>query len=382
MASNAAKSSVLGKILAIFLVLIIISGSSFLAYNLISGSVGGMNISGMKIDTKTSTSDMSKDQPKKNAETTSQDKNDNKASSKDNMDMDKNSTNDNITMKESTENNSSQYSTPVIKAVLQNKEDLEKTLVTLKESVKLMKLDPLGDTTNQQKEANASDTQDQGTNAQDKTTDANGNTTVNIYTSDTPTTSMPNMGTTYDATKMEQLHTGLYKVSVGMQLLEQLKENLTLQLEHASMNITNPSQYYNSQYLTTLQNNNKLSEALNYINEASSLVNINPYISQTGLVYDKDKMGQMHDSIDKLAISVVNLNKINDDFSRQSIELISLSQNSPTMTNMDTNTNSGVNLFSNLNMTTVFNGLVIVFILIFIIAIFGYISRLLKSPKN
>ena len=372
----ASKNSVFGKILAIFLVLVIISGSGFLAYNLISGSVGEMSMSGMKSNSDTSSNDNSKDEPTKNAETSKQEMNMENESSKDN------STNGDMTMKESTENSSSQYSAPVIKSVLLNKDDLEKTLVTLKESINLMKQDPLVADEDQQTGTNETGTEEQAKTTQNQTTDASGNTIVNVYppSGDKQTTAMQHMGTTYDATKMEQLHTGLYKVSIGMQLLEQLKENLSLQLEQASINITNPSQYYNSQYLTTLQNKNKLTEALNYINEASSLVNINPYISSTGLVYDKNKMGQMHESIDKLAISVVNLNKINDNFSRQSIELINLTQNSPTMTNMDMN-NSG-NVFSSLNMTTVFNALVIVFILIFIVSIFGYISRLLKSPKN
>lgn len=362
----AAKNSVFGKIIAVFLVLIIISGSGFLAYNLLSGSIGGMDMATM--DTGSANKDQSKEKTTNNTDTSNQE-----------MNMDENSSNNSMNMEDSTAQSNSQYSTQVISAVLQNKDELEKTMVTLKESLSLITLDP-----NSAEEPNTNSAQEQATSeTTDQTTetkDNQGNTIINVYPQDgtTQTTAMENMGTTYDAAKMEQLHTAVYKVAVGMQLLEQLKSNLSVQLEMASTSVTNPAQYFNNQYITTVQNKTKLSEALNYINEAGSLVNINPYVSKDGLVFDQAKMGQLHDSINKLAVAVVELNKINDNFSQQSIQFSNLAQTSPTMTSIDM---SG-GLLSNINMNTVFNALVIVFILIFIISIFGYISRLLKSPKN
>lgn len=376
----ASKSNVFGRILAVFLVLIILSGTSFLAYNLLFSSNGGMNMGGMQMDTDNSTSDKSKEENNTDNNNSNQDMDMDMGedSSSESMDMSQGSEENNMTMEDSGTSVNSQYSAPVIMAVLENKEDLERTLMTLKESISLMKLDPMGNELEQNNGMEQESQQTQGSNSQNAATDENGNTIVNVFPqSSNNTTTMPDMGTTYDPTKMEQLHSGLYKVSVGMQLLEQLKQNLGLQLEQASINITNPSQYYNNQYLITMQNRNKLSEALNYINEASTLVNINPYISQTGIVYDSEKMAQMHDSIDKLAVSVVNLNKINDNFSKQSIELINYSQNVPAMTDMKMD--MGGSIFSSINITTIIYGLVIVFILIFITSIFGYISRLLKS---
>jgi len=361
----ASKNSVFGKIIAVFLVLVIIGGSGFLGYNLLSGSIGSMDMASMSTGSATN-----KDQSK---ETTSK-----ADTSNSEMKMDENS-NDSMNMDDSTEQSNSQYSTQVISAVLQNKDDLEKTMVTLKESLSMITIDP-----NPAEDPNTNSTQEQATGqTTDQTTetkDNQGNTIINVYPQDgtTQTTAMENMGTTYDAAKMEQLHTAVYKVAVGMQLLEQLKSNLSNQLEMASTSVTNPAQYFNNQYFTTVQNKIKLNDALNYINEAGSLVNINPYVSKDGLVYDQAKMGQLHESINKLAVAVVGLNKINDNFSQQSIQFSNLAQTSPTMTSMDM---SG-GFLSNINMTTVFNALVIVFILIFIISIFGYISRLLKSPKN
>lgn len=104
------------------------------------------------------------------------------------------------------------------------------------------------------------------------------------------TTTMANMGTKYDSGKMEQLHSGLYKISVGMALLNQLNSDIASQSESANLNIQNAVAYYSNQYNLTVQNKNKLSKAMVYVNDAAGLVNINPYISSNGVVYDKDRM--------------------------------------------------------------------------------------------
>lgn len=361
----ASKNSVFGKLIAVFLVLIIISGSGFLVYNLLSGSIG--NMSSMNMKTDQSSNSNAKEDSTKNADT-----------SKEEMNMDESTSDENMAMGEQSSDTDTQYSTTVITSVLQNKENLDKAIATLKDSLKLIGQDPSGEanSTNNNSDASASDPKDNN-----QTTSTDGNTVVNVYPQNSAmNAAMENMGTTYDAAKMEQLHTGFYQVAIGMQLLDQLKSNLSTQLEMASVSITNPSQYYNNHYLLTVQNKNKLNEALTYINEAGILVNTNPYVSKDGLVYDKDKMGQIHDSINKLAIAVVDLNKINDNFSQQSIQLSNLSQNSPSMTSMDMNV--GGSFLSNMNMATVLNVLVVAFILIFFISIFGYISKLLKQPKN
>lgn len=361
----ASKGNFFSKFLSFILVLIIIGGVGFLGYNLLLNN-GGMNMNSMTTGGNNETD-------------TAKNSNTNDSSSNDNMNMDE-STNNNT--------NDAQYSTTVINVVLQNKVNLEKTIETLNETLKLMTFDPYGVAENQQ-----SNEQNQTTNeieTKDVTTNETGikdGTTINIYPQNVSgqVDVMQSMGIKYDAAKMEKLHTGLYKVSIGMQLLEQLKNNLSSQLEQASMQIINPSQYYYNQYLITVQNKTKLTEALTYINEAGTLLNINPYISQDGAVYDKDRMSNIHDSVYKLAQVVVDLNMISDNFSKQAITLGNETQsylnNSQSMQNMNM-ADTGTNIFGNVSAVTVFNILMIVFVFVFIISILGYIGGLLKSPRN
>jgi len=368
----AAKGKFFSKFISFFLIVIIISGVGFLGYNIISGN-GGMNMSSMGSMT---TAKDNKTDIKENANTTDN-------SSKDNMNMGNSANNTDSNANNNNNNSSTQYATTVINTILQNKDNVEKVNLALKDTLKLMTLDPYG-IEKRKENNNSSDTKTQQ-NGQNQTTTQEG-TTVNVYTQNSTNTTMENMGTTYDTDKMEKLHTGLYKVSIGMQLLDQLKNNLSFQLEQASLEVKDPSQYYYNQYLITVQNKTKLTEALGYINEASSLVNINPYVSQNGAVYDKDRMTSIHESIYKLAQVVIDLNKVNDNFSNQAITLGNVTQNyinnnGQSMQGMNMN-GTGFNIFGNINMITVFNVLVVVFIVIFIISILGYISRLLKSPRN
>ncbi len=357
----ASKGNFFSKFLSFFLVLIIIGGVGFLGYNLLLNN-GGMNMNSMTTGGNNETD-------------TATNSNTNDSSSNDTMNMgiDK-STNNNT--------NDAQYSTTVINVVLQNKVNLEKTIETLNETLKLMTFDPYGVDEKQQSNEN-----NQTTKNEIETKEVKDGTTINIYPQNVSgqVDAMQSMGTKYDATKMEKLHTGLYKISIGMQLLEQLKNNLSSQLEQASMQIINPSQYYYNQYLITVQNKAKLTEALTYINEAGTLLNINPYISQEGTVYDKDGMSIIHDSVFKLAQVVVDLNMINDNFSKQAITLGNETQsylnNTQSMQNMNM-ADTGTNIFSNVSAVTVFNILMIVFVFVFIISILGYIGGLLKSPRN
>lgn len=371
------KSKVFSKFISFFLVLIIIGGVGFLGYNLLSGS-GGMNMTSMNMTTEDS-----------NKTDTTAISNPTDSSSKNTMNMDMNSSNNNTATKNNATN--AKYSTEVINAVLQNKDIVEKTITALNDSLKLMTLDPYGIDNNQQNGVNSTANQTQQNNGHNQPA-ANGTvpqagTTVNVFPQNGTgqVGTMQSMGTTYDASKMEKLHTGLYKVSLGVQLLDQLKNNLSAQLEQASMEVNNPSQYYYNQYLITVQNKTKLTEALAYINEASTLVNINPYVSQNGSVYDKQRMSQIHDSIYKLAQVVVDLNKINDNFSKQAITLSNVTQNyinnAQSMGNMDM-TNMNTNFFGNISMVTVLNILVVAFIVIFVVSILGYISKLFKAPKD
>jgi hypothetical protein len=228
------------------------------------------------------------------------------------------------------------------------------------------------------------------------------NTTINIYPNSTSnsnnpqqSTSMPNMtminmGTVYDANKMEQLHSGLYKLSVGMQLLGQLKNDLSTQTEYANKDIQNSIQYYSNQYALVVQNKNKLNNALTYINEASSLVNINPYVSEKGLVYDKDRMKKIHESIFKMAQGVASLNKLSADMTIQAVNTANAAQNYINNANMNSNMGTMNNstggildgISTNVNMPTIVNIILILFVTLFILGLFGFIFSLLKTTKK
>ncbi|MCX7922436.1 MAG: hypothetical protein N3B21_10575 [Clostridia bacterium] len=300
---------------------------------------------------------------------------------------------------------------------LQNKEKLGRSVAALNEALRLMTIDPYAPTSSTQQSmsnmqtqhgaaqpANTPVGQSNQQTGNTPVTAAQGNTTtVNIYpansdTSNTQTNamtqsnSMQNMGIYYDPTKMEQLHTGLYKISVGIALLDQLNTELLSQAEYASENVQNPAQYYSNRYNLTVQNKNKLAQALTYINDAANLVNINPYISSNGLVYDKERMNQIHQSVFKLAESVAALNQLNDDFTKQAVVLSNTAQNYINNANMNNqssahsshSTVTGLfgSLFDNLSMNNIVNIVLVIFIAGLIIGIFGFISSLLKPPAQ
>lgn len=282
--------------------------------------------------------------------------------------------------------------------ILKNKESLNTALAGLNVTIEYLTLDPYGTG-----EMSSMESSNSTTVPQDSVSSGSENTTINVYpqnnntvnvvppnnTNSSPqpdSVSMQNMGTMYDAAKMEQLHKGLYNLSVGKAMLAQLDNDF---ISQASVtDIQDPVQYYTSQYNLTQQNKMKLNSALNYINEAAGLVNINPYVSSQGLVYDQERMGQIHKSVFKLAESVVALNLLNDDLATQMIQLANLAQNYAYIANntqmghstMSTGLFGGI--FDNISMQSIINIILILFVTGLIFGIFGFIFSLLKSPKK
>ena len=368
-------------LLVVILISIILGGVGFIGYKVLND--GGL---GMKMET-TPSDQATKDSTDKMDGMTS-DTSDNKS--------------DTMT---STNTQTQQKSTSLsqINIIMQNKDLLDKTILLLDNSLKLMTLDPyaMEKKTETTENSNAIPKQQEVTGntvvtPADKNTNTStqGNTTINIYPStntpsiSTPSTSsasnktMQSMGTVYDQGKMEQLHAGLYKLSVGMQLLDQLKDNLSVQIEQAGANVDNLSQYYTNQYYITLDNKNKLTSILSYLNESADLVNINPYISTSGAVYDKERMLQLHESITKRAEGIVGLNKLSDDFSKQLILFSNMAQSSTSMSVMDMDSPSMVSgLLANINLGTIASIVLVIFVVIFIIGLLGFIKSLFK-PTN
>lgn len=287
-----------------------------------------------------------------------------------------------------------------VRVAMANKESLDTAVAALDQAMTYMTLDPYSPSEKIDNMGNVSRPAVGATNPDGTpvTNSVQGNTTINIYpetnntqqSTNTPNLAMTNMGTVYDATKMEQLHSGLYKLSVGMQLLGQLGNDLTTQAEYANKDIQNPIQYYSNQYAFVLQNKNKLNNALTYINAASTLVNINPYVSEKGLVYDKDRMKKIHESIFKMAQGVASLNKLSDAMTIQAVNTANAAQNYANNANMNSsmgtmnNTTGGIfdGISANVNMPTIVNIILILFVTMFILGLFGFIFSLLKTSKK
>lgn len=321
---------------------------------------------------------------------------------------------------------------------LKNKDELNNALASLNEAIEFMTLDPYS-TSQKNQDNNSMATMPgmnttpgmnitpavpgvtQPTTVPETATQApsvQGNTTINIYPQPNSAQSAPanttmqsgvmaDMGTTYDPIKMEQLHSGLYKLSLGMQLLDQLGDEFAYQAETAAFNIQNLSQYYSIQYTTTLQNKSNLNQASLYINEAANLVNINPYISNNGLVYDQERMLQLHESVFKLADGVASLTKLDNNLTKQAIAAATAAQgymnaaNNAQMNMVPPATeqpgqmpqtgqtqqtlqpsNLFGDLFKNLSVQFIVNAILVVFVTAFILGILGFIFSLLKSPNK
>lgn len=300
-----------------------------------------------------------------------------------------------------------------VKDILSNKQSLDNAIAAFNDSLESLTLDPyspskgvnsipngtsnMGNMNGMQMPA-AATTPDVTVPADTPANNVNGSTTINILPENNNTAnmqaasvldmSMKDMGTSYDATKMEQLHTGLYKLAVGMQLLEQLNNEFLTQAEAVrTANTQNPMEYYSNQYTQVFQNKNKLSKALKYINEAENMVNINPYVSENGLVYDKDRMMGIHESIFKMAKGVALINQLNDDLVKQAIDASLDAQSALDNSNMNAVMNQGSavkanGVLGNMSLPSIFNIVLIAFVMLFVFGLLGVIFSLFKSPQQ
>lgn len=197
----------------------------------------------------------------------------------------------------------------------------------------------------------------------------------------------PGSNYVYDQAKLEQLHRGIIKLAQGTMYLTQLNDELTIQA--STLNTNNGSyQTYMNLYSQTIKNKSKLSNAIASINQASELVNVNPYGSSNGYQYNAQYMDQMHRGIFTLAQAMVLANDLNEDMTGQMVQAITGAQNTIYNNNMGTmtgmNTTSGwANIFSPSSISVIFNVILIVMIIVLIISVFGAIGQMLKGiAKN
>lgn len=306
-------------------------------------------------------------------------------------------------------------------AILNNKEELERAISKLNDSLKYLTLDPYAPA--EDGSANNENIQQQSVQGIDQTAEApavnvQGNNSINVYpnnstvfiappssSSDTassqpaaavqPDITIKDMGIQYDPAKMEQLHAGLLKMAMGMQVLNQLNEQLISQAGYANVNIIDPVQYYLDQYNFAIENRTRLSQAKNYITEASTLVNINPYVSADGLVYDKDRMSMLHQGVYKLAEGMATLEVLYDSITKQSVNYANTAQSYINQVSMTTSAvaqdhsamqaavPNHTSLTRNaLDVQSIVNILLIVFVVSLILGILGFILSLVKSRSK
>lgn len=209
--------------------------------------------------------------------------------------------------------------------------------------------------------------------------------------------SMQDMGLSYDADIMAQLHSGMYKIAVGTALLGQLRDELISLEDSADLNIADPKQYYTTQYDQTVQSKAKLSYALSYLGDTANLVSLNPYVTKDGLSYDSERMVKLHESVLKLAEGLAAASVLENNLSNQAetyaaqalsyanpaastgMEMASAMPDayppSASLTANQTIT-SGTAILDSINLDEVVNMLPFVFGALFLVGMIGYIFRL------
>ncbi len=285
---------------------------------------------------------------------------------------------------------------------LQNKGNLTQVISTINQALDLITMDPYSKLTVPERTI--------GTAAQQQTSAAQGGGTVNIYpngnnavnVNPAPTTGT-GVGTTpaaaapipglpvdisfvYDQAKLEQLHRGIFKLAQGVMLLNQLNSNLTMQ---AGVMEANPPTYQNyvDRYNMTLLNKAKLNNAIGMINEATDLVNVNPYASRSGYQYDVQAMDRLHRGIYKLAQGMVLASELDEDFTKQMAIATTAAQylySNGSMSGMSMNmpaTGWG-SFFGPINLASLFNLILVILIISLILSIFGAIGQTLGGKKH
>lgn len=295
-----------------------------------------------------------------------------------------------------------------VEDILSNKQNLENAISAFNRSLDSLTLDPYSPESNDnhadmngmQMPPSSATTEPISTidtnNPIDSATENLGsNTTINIYptnangTQGVANTTMSNMGTTYDVYKMEQLHKGLYKLSMGIHKLEKLNESLIEQAEAIkAYNMQDQAKFFENQYTQILQNKSKLRGALNDIKSASNLVNINPYISDNGVIYDKDRMLSIHESIFTMAEGIALLEQLNEELLQQAIDTsinVQNAINNANMLAMESHVQQTTGTMStpySLDFSSTLKLALAASMVLFVLGLIGAIRSLFKTPKQ
>jgi hypothetical protein len=129
----------------------------------------------------------------------------------------------------------------------------------------------------------------------------------------------------FDQVKLQQLNTAIFTISQGVEELNRLGEELSVQ---ASQPERNPADYqtYIERYNKAFQNKSRLNSAQSMLSQISILTNINPYASTDGYKFDISGMKKLHDGVFKLAKANSQLMRLNEEFTSQMNEAYAKAQ--------------------------------------------------------
>lgn len=290
-----------------------------------------------------------------------------------------------------------QNNAPLNIIAIQNKDKLNQAIGTINQAIELITIDPYSKTTvsgmlNDDMQMDGNQNQpSQGTGTINIYPGGNssvsiipsGNNSPNNTTSSTDTSmgamaDKQNINYVYDQGKLQQLHNGIYTLAQGLMAINQLNEDLAIQ--SAVLEAPQPDyQTYVMRYNTALQNKAKLSNAVSMINQANTLVNVNPYASSSGYQIDVQAMQQLHQGIYKLAQGMTMINRLNEDFTGQ---MAQAAQQMQYLTGTIGLMTTGHGLFDSVNITTIFNIILILMVAGLVFGIIGAIVSLFGKKSG
>lgn len=371
-------------LITFLLIIIIVGGVGFLAYNLYVGNLmlgNGMNMSS---DNMGGTANNTANNATNN---TTNDTNNDNNSNMSNMDMSTGNTDQPVAIPNPEDS--------------KNREKLNDAITLINKAMDQITIDPYSQAT----VSDGSDMQMNGSTAKQGTGTINiypsDNSSINIIPNEAPqdtAVSQPAMvgmnmedntkdqGKTnhvYDQMKLQQLHSGIYTIAQGLAAIEALNENLLGQ----SMTLeTQPFTYqtYVARYNNALKNKAELENVMSLLDSASILINVNPYASDYGFTIDSDSMNQLHEGVYKFAQGMAILESLNQDFINQMTSASMNAQNSVSLMGQMNMGGSSSGLLGGFSISSIFNIILIVLIIGLIVGILGAILNLFKhkAPAN
>lgn len=187
----------------------------------------------------------------------------------------------------------------------------------------------------------------------------------------------------YDQMKLQQLHSGIYTIAQGLAAIEELNDNLlgqSMTLEEQPFTY----QTYVFRYNKALQNKAELEKVMSLLESASILINVNPYASESGYTIDSGSMNQLHEGVYKFAQGMALLESLNQDFISQMTAASMNAQNEVSFMGQMNMSSSSPQILGGINFSTIINIILIVLIIGLIIGILGAILNLFKhkAPAN